>query len=92
MNRRINAIFEHGVFRPEEPVAIADGEHVSLSIRSRPSASSELSDVADLLDMGFMESCRQRSGDAPPLDQVRQVLGAFNGSLAERICAERDER
>jgi len=92
MHHDIDAIFENGVFRPEEPVSIADGEHVSLNIRSKPAAAHELSDVADLLDIEFMESCRQRSGHAPSLNQVRDILSTFKGSLADRISEERDER
>jgi predicted DNA-binding antitoxin AbrB/MazE fold protein len=92
MNQRIDAVFENGVFRPEAPVNLADGERVSLSVESRPAATDDLSDVDDLLDAEFIQSCRGRAGDAPSLDEVRAVLSAFTGSLADRISEERDER
>jgi len=92
MSQRIDAIFENGVFRPETPVNIANGERVSLNIESKSIPTEDLSDVEDLLDVEFMESCRQRSGHAPSLEEVRKVLSVFEGSLADRISEERDER
>jgi predicted DNA-binding antitoxin AbrB/MazE fold protein len=68
MDQRIDAIFENGVFRPEVPVNLANGERVSLSVESRKAAY------------------------APSLDEVRELLSAFTGSLADRISEERDER
>jgi predicted DNA-binding antitoxin AbrB/MazE fold protein len=76
MNQRIDAVFENGVFRPDTPVNIADGQRVSLNVESQP----------------FMDSCRQKTGHAPSLEEVRRVLSAFKGSLADRIGQERDER
>lgn len=92
MIQRINATFEDGVFRPEAPVSIADGQRVSLSVESKDRPVDDLSDVADLLDAEFMESCRRRAGRAPSLEEMRQVLSAFQGSLADRIADERDDR
>jgi predicted DNA-binding antitoxin AbrB/MazE fold protein len=92
MSQRIDAVFENGVFRPEAPVNLADGERVSLSVESRPAATDDLSDVDDLLDAEFIQSCRGLAGDAPSLDEVRAVLSAYTGSLADRISEERDER
>jgi predicted DNA-binding antitoxin AbrB/MazE fold protein len=92
MNQRIDAVFENGVFRPERPLDIANGERVSLSIESKANSTHDLSDVEDLLDLEFMESCRQRSGHSPSLEEVRNMLSVFDGSLADRISEERDER
>ena len=92
MHQRIHAIFEDGVFRPQQPVDIANGQHVSLNVESEGIPMGDLSDVADLLDVEFMESCRQQAGRAPSLEEVQQTLKVFQGSLAERISEERDER
>jgi predicted DNA-binding antitoxin AbrB/MazE fold protein len=92
MGQHIDAIFVNGVFRPEQPVNMADGERVSLTVDAKSSATDDLSDVLDLLDTEFMESCRQRSGKAPSLEAVRQKLAAYPGSLADLICEERNER
>jgi predicted DNA-binding antitoxin AbrB/MazE fold protein len=92
MNERIDAIFENGVFRPEVPVNITNGERVSLEIQRRKASANDLSDVLDLLDMELMESCRQNAKQVPSIEEVQAVLSAFDGSLADRICQERDER
>ena len=92
MSQRIDAIFEKGVFRPEVPVNITDGTRVSLNVESKSLPTDDLSDVEDLLDTEFVESCRQRAQQAPSLEEVRKVLSAFPGSLADRISEERDER
>lgn len=92
MNQRIDAIFENGVFRPEVPVNIANGERVSLDVEVQPSRTDDLSDVQDLLDVEFIESCRRKPGVAPSLEEVRKLLSVFQGSLSDRISQERDER
>jgi predicted DNA-binding antitoxin AbrB/MazE fold protein len=91
MNERIDAIFENGVFRPEVPVNLANGQRVSLSVEARPTATDDLGDLGDLLDVEFTASCLERAGDPPSLDEVRRVLSAFTGSLGDRIAAKRDE-
>ena len=92
MIQRIDAIFENGVFRPEVPVNIADGQRVSIDVESQPGRADDLSDVADLLDTEFVASCRCNGGPVPSLEEVRRMLSAFEGSLADRIAEERDER
>lgn len=92
MNQRVDAIFENGVFRPEVPVNMANGQRVSLNVETTPAPADDLRDVADLLDAEFMASCRQNGVDAPTLEEVRSVLSTFEGSLADRISEERDER
>jgi predicted DNA-binding antitoxin AbrB/MazE fold protein len=92
MGQRIDAIFENGVFRPVAAVNIASGERVLIDVQARSVPTDDLSDVQDLLDAEYTESCRKRSGYAPSLEQVRQTLSAFKGSLADRIAQERDER
>lgn len=92
MIQRIDAVYENGIFRPEAPVNIANGERVSLSVERKAAPVDDLGDVSDLLDTEYMESCRQHTGHAPLLAEVQRVLSAFPGSLADRISEERDER
>jgi predicted DNA-binding antitoxin AbrB/MazE fold protein len=47
MATRIEAIFEHGVFRPTEPVEIAEGERVQIVVS--PAAPVETSSTASIL-------------------------------------------
>jgi len=92
MGKRVDAIFENGVFCPESPVQIADGQRVSLDIETRAVNADSLGDVRDLLDLEFTDFCKQRSAEAPSLSEVQELTSAFNGSLADRISAARDER
>jgi predicted DNA-binding antitoxin AbrB/MazE fold protein len=92
MSQRIDAIFENGVFRPEMPVNIPNGKRVSLDVRVQLAGIDDLDDVQDLLDVEFMEGCRQNATHVPSLEEVRKLLSAFDGSLADRIAQERDER
>jgi len=92
MTQHVDAIYEDGVFRPQEPVSIANGQRVRLTVDSTPQVRDDLSDVADLLDAEFMEACRQRAGHALPLDEIRSITSVFTGSLSDLICQERDER
>jgi predicted DNA-binding antitoxin AbrB/MazE fold protein len=91
MNHSIDAIYENGVFRPEVPVNVANGERVSLIIASK-SSSTDLTDVADLLDVDYMEACFRESRAAPELEDVRRSLSLFEGSVSDLVCEERDER
>ena len=92
MSERIDAIFENGVFRPEVPVNIPDGERVSLLFESKGPVPDDLGDIADSIDLEYTEACRRRRGTAPSLEEVRRILSKFTGSLADRISEERDER
>ena len=92
MSQRIDAIFENGVFRPEVPVNITNGQRVSLDVETKSAPTDDLGDVADLLDLEFIKACRQNAQSAPSLDEVRKLLSTFDGSLSDRISEERDER
>jgi predicted DNA-binding antitoxin AbrB/MazE fold protein len=92
MSERIDAIFENGVFRPEVPVNIANGQRVSLDVATKSAPADDLADVSDLLDLEFVEACRRSAQQVPSLDEVKSLLSTFSGSLSDRISAERDER
>ncbi len=92
MSQHVDAIYENGVFRPQRPVQIANGERVSLTINPSHSAADDLADIADLLDTDFVEACRSRVGKTLSLEEVRRTLSAFTGSLSDRICEEREEQ
>ena len=96
MSERIEAVFENGMFRPLVPVTIAEGQRVSLNAEAHPAAADDLSDVQDLLDHEFMESCRKQRGGAPSLVDVRRIrrrrLRERAVHRGERSSEERDER
>jgi predicted DNA-binding antitoxin AbrB/MazE fold protein len=92
MSERIDAIFENGVFRPEVPVNIPNGERVSLDIERAPVAEDDLADVWDLLDHEYIRKCKQNTRPAPSLEEVRKALSVYKGNISDLISEERDER
>jgi predicted DNA-binding antitoxin AbrB/MazE fold protein len=92
MSERIDAIFENGVFRPEVPVNIPNGERVSLDVERQPVIDDDLADVWDLLDHEYMRNIKQNDRPAPSLEEVRDALSVFKGSISDMISEERDER
>ena len=88
---QIEAIFENGAFRPVVPIAMADGERVSLKVELKAKPLHDLSDVMDLLDTELMES-RARVTSPPTLEEVRAALSAYDGCLSDLIAEERNER
>jgi predicted DNA-binding antitoxin AbrB/MazE fold protein len=92
MSERIDAIYQGGVFRPEVPISVPEGQRVSLDVGAATVVPDDLRDVADLLDVEFVAACQRRSNGVPSLDEVRRALSSIQGSLAEMVVAERDER
>jgi predicted DNA-binding antitoxin AbrB/MazE fold protein len=92
MSERIEAVYQGGVFHPQVPVSVPEGERVSLDVGSANTIPEDLLDVADLLDNEFIAACQRRNNGTPSLDEVRRGLSVVPGSLSDRIIAERDER
>ena len=92
MTYRVEAIFEGGVFRPTDPLDLPDGQRVSLKVNTKPAGIDDLDDVQDMLDTDFAQSCSANAESAPSLAEIRGILSAFSGTLADRISEERDER
>jgi predicted DNA-binding antitoxin AbrB/MazE fold protein len=92
MTYRVDAIFEGGVFRPTDRLDLPDGLRVSLNVNTKPTGNDDLDDVQDMLDSDFAQTCSANAESAPSLAEIRGILGAFSGSLADRISEERDER
>jgi predicted DNA-binding antitoxin AbrB/MazE fold protein len=78
----LKAVYENGVLRPLEPLALQERQVVTLTI-------SEAGD--DLLDADFLENCRAEAGPSVSLQAVREALAKIPGSLTDDIRAERDE-
>jgi predicted DNA-binding antitoxin AbrB/MazE fold protein len=88
MNEWVEAIFENGAFHPQTPVNVTEGERVSLQVQPASADADDLSDIRDLLDLEYLEFCRQSAIEAPSLEEVRTILGRFQGSLSDRIIEE----
>lgn len=82
MSQLIRAIYEHGVFRPLEPVELAEQERVSLTV-----------DLAsdELLDRDAIDWAAQEGDVEVTLDDVRKRLSKIKGSFSDTVIAERGE-
>jgi predicted DNA-binding antitoxin AbrB/MazE fold protein len=87
MQKRVQAIYEKGVFRPLEPVNLPENELVTVNIVNGTPASEE-----ELLDTEFLASCAQEADPTITLESVRQALSTIPGSMTEDFIAERNER
>jgi predicted DNA-binding antitoxin AbrB/MazE fold protein len=86
MSKQIEAIYENGVLRPLEPLSLDEHQRVTITITE------ESGEEEDLFDPGFTQWCAEQSRDAPSLEEVRQALSKIQGSMADVVIAERDER
>jgi predicted DNA-binding antitoxin AbrB/MazE fold protein len=87
MVRHIEAVYEHGVLRPLEPLSLTESQHVSLTI-------SDLRYVHSPIDAGLTERAKVEAAGikvAPTIEEVRAALASIPGSLSHDVIAERGE-
>lgn len=86
MEKTVQAVYEHGVLRPLEPIALKEQQQVTVTI----------SDECDFLrDHPLLVSAEEWADAAHyevSLDEVRRALSTIQGSLSEAIIEERRER
>ena len=87
MIKTFPAVYENGVLRPLEPLALSERQRVSVSI----------SDPADehacqWLDHECMAAIDAAQEVEPTLDEVRFALAKIPGTLSDDIRAEREAR
>ena len=75
MTTRIEAIFEHGVFRPTEPVSIAEGERVQIVVVS-PGESVEHRSPASILAEIAALPLESSDDETTARDHDRYLYGA----------------
>lgn len=85
MPQTIEAIYEDGVLRPLQELALRPRQRVFLRIdETLPAAE-------DLEDKSFEDYCRAEGDPNIALEEVRQALAVIPGSMSEACSAERDE-
>jgi predicted DNA-binding antitoxin AbrB/MazE fold protein len=86
MTKTLQAVYENGILRPLEPLALEEHQRVMVTV----------SDPAERwLDHEYMERVRKDvavMGPAPSLAEVRQSLSKIPGKLSDDIRAEREGR
>ncbi|MBI3756518.1 MAG: antitoxin family protein [Deltaproteobacteria bacterium] len=83
MTKRLDAVYENGVFRPLESVNLPEHQRVIVTL-SEPEE--------DWLDTEFMDSCATEVREHVSLETVHQILSKISDSLSDIIIAERDGR
>ncbi len=86
MSKQIEAIYENGVLRPLVPLSLEEHQRVTITIAE------DSEEEEDLFDPAFTRWCAEQAKSAPSLEEVRQALSKIQGSMADVVIAERDER
>jgi predicted DNA-binding antitoxin AbrB/MazE fold protein len=87
MVRDIEAIYEHGVLRPLEPLSLSGLQRVSLTI-------SDVATSCGQRDLNVVSRARAELATVetvPTIEEVRAALSAIPGSLSQDVIAERGE-
>jgi predicted DNA-binding antitoxin AbrB/MazE fold protein len=83
MLNEIEAIYEHGVFRPLAPVSLSEQERVKLTF------SRDLEE--GWLDTEFMNACEAEADPTITLQHVRDTMAKIHGTMDDAINADRGE-
>jgi predicted DNA-binding antitoxin AbrB/MazE fold protein len=87
MTRTVQAVYEHGVLRPLEPLELPANARVTVTIANGTHPALE-----ELLDTEFHAACAREADPSITLEAVRAALSSIPGSMTEDFIAERDER
>jgi len=83
MHKTFEAVYENGVLRPLVPLALANAQHVQVTIAEVDS------DVAAYFDAAEWEASKH---DDISLQDVQSALSSIEGSLSDAVIASREER
>jgi len=86
MGMTFEAIYENGVLRPLESLALPNMQHVLVTISG---AAVNTGDVAGYFEPEEWEAAKH---DDISLQEVRRALSSIPGSLADAVIASREER
>lgn len=90
MSVQVDAVYENGILKPLQPLALAENEHVVVTITRAANPF-----PPDQLDTECVEGLRRKlvgAEPAPGLDEVRRRLSKIPGSMAVDFTAEREDR
>jgi len=85
---RVEAVYEDGVLRPLEPLALSEHQRVVVTL-------SEPTSPRIRRDEEYWAAVREqvaKDGPPPGLDEVRRRLAKIPGSMTEDFIAEREDR
>ena len=82
MKQQVEAIYEHGVFRPLTPLPLAERERVTLVVETGHE---------DWLDVDAHHIAEREAEPELSLDEIRAELAQIPGLWADDVIAERGE-
>ena len=88
MIRNVEAVYEHGLLRPLEPLELTESQRVRLTIADVSSEHSQ----RDLDIVKRAQAEVATAGTIPTIEEVRAALKSIPGSLAPDVIAERGDR
>jgi predicted DNA-binding antitoxin AbrB/MazE fold protein len=83
MTRVLQAIYEQGVLRPLEPLALSEHQQVTLTVSDQVDGDSS--------DATFLRYFEAQADESVSIEQVRTALSKIRGSMLEDFRRERDE-
>jgi predicted DNA-binding antitoxin AbrB/MazE fold protein len=87
MIRHVDAIYEHGVLRPLEPLELTESQRVRLSISDGPGGHSQRD--TRIVERAKAEMATFRT--VPTIEEVRAALASIRGSLSQEVVDERGD-
>ena len=87
MIQQVEAVYEHGVLRPLEPLALTESQRVKLTISDSSSGRSQR-------DLMLVERARTEIAARqalPTIEEVRFLLASIPGSLSQDVIEERGD-
>ncbi len=84
MTRNLQAVYEQGVLRPLEPLALKEHQQVTVIVSDQEEGS--------WVDASFLRYLETQADESVTLEQVRSALAKIPGSMVEDFRRERDER
>ena len=82
MTRTVQVVYEGGVLRPLEPLALREHQQVTVT----------LSPDEDWIDASFLRYLEAQADEAVSLAEVRAALAKIPGSMLDDFRKERDDR
>lgn len=87
MIQNVEAVYEHGVLRPLEPLTLNESQRVQITISELPCGSSRRS--LSIIETAHAEVAALGAG--PTIEEVRSALKSIPGSLSQDVIIARGD-
>ncbi|MEK7409068.1 MAG: antitoxin family protein [Acidobacteriota bacterium] len=90
MTKQVEAVYQNGMLRPLQPLALEENQRVTVAVSDLPE-----DPLGAFLDHEYMEEVREEveaMDYVPSHEEVRKITSKDPASWAEYIIAEREDR